>query len=213
MRHLLDPENKVFAGIGVVGDHLLLGLLWVFCSIPVVTAGAAAAAVYSVSWRILAGERCRLVRDFFGAFRERFREKTLLWLPDLGVGLVLVFDLSFFFGLAADDVAWAGVALGGVVTLSLLFLACLLWQFPYIARYRSKIFPAIKFSFVLGVVNLGRTAAMLAAMAALAVLAVYFPWLLPFVPGISFLVNSALCVKAFEKLESKKKAGRAEGAQ
>ena len=49
MKKLFDPQNKIFAAIGFLGDHLLLGLLWVLCTLPVITGGAAAAAACAVS--------------------------------------------------------------------------------------------------------------------------------------------------------------------
>ena len=43
---VFDYNNKVFRVLGGLADCLILGALWIVCSIPVVTMGAATAAVY-----------------------------------------------------------------------------------------------------------------------------------------------------------------------
>lgn len=205
MNKLLDPNNKIFTMIGILGDHLVLGLVWFVCCVPVITAGAATTAVYSVSRKILERREFRLLGDFFSAFRQSFRLATLLWLPYLAVGLILAVDLYFYYSLAAQESQWAGVVLGGFGALTLLYLACLLWIFPYISRFQCKYTQAMRLSFMIGMVNLGYTVLMMLVPAALAVLSVYIPWLLPFLPGLSLLGESALVSRVFQKYTAAKK--------
>ena len=69
-----------------------LNLLWMVCSLPVFTAGAATAALYDVTLRIVREEDPPLTTRFFRAFRENFRQATVLWLILLGVGALLGAD-------------------------------------------------------------------------------------------------------------------------
>ena len=46
MNQFFDYNNNVFRVLGGLADCLILGALWIVCSIPVVTMGAATAAVY-----------------------------------------------------------------------------------------------------------------------------------------------------------------------
>ena len=69
-----------------------LNLLWMVCSLPVFTAGAATAALYDVTLRLAREEEPPLTRQFFKAFRENFRQATILWLILLGVGALLGAD-------------------------------------------------------------------------------------------------------------------------
>ena len=66
-----------------------LNLLWMVCSLPVFTAGAATAALYDVTLRLAREEEPPLTRQFFKAFRENFRQATILWLILLAVGILL----------------------------------------------------------------------------------------------------------------------------
>ena len=69
-----------------------LNLLWIVFSLPVITAGAATAALYDVTLRLAREEEPPLTRQFFKAFRENFRQATVLWLILLGVGALLGAD-------------------------------------------------------------------------------------------------------------------------
>ena len=70
-----------------------LNLLWFLCSIPVFTAGAATTALYDVTLRISRGEDPSLTSRFFRAFRENFRQSTILWLVLLAFGIWLSLEV------------------------------------------------------------------------------------------------------------------------
>ena len=57
-----------------------LNLLWLICSIPVFTLGAATTALYDVSLKIVRDEETSITRQFFRSFRRNFRQSTVLWL-------------------------------------------------------------------------------------------------------------------------------------
>ena len=58
-----------------------LNLLWMVCSLPVFTAGAATAALYDVTLRLAREEEPPLTRQFFKAFRKNFRQIFLKNFP------------------------------------------------------------------------------------------------------------------------------------
>ena len=58
---------------------LWLSILWSICSIPVVTMGASTTALYSVTLKYVRGEEGYLTSSFFRAFRENFRQSTIVW--------------------------------------------------------------------------------------------------------------------------------------
>lgn len=209
MNRLLDPEKKFFSAIGVVGDHLILSLLWMVCSLPVITIGAATTAMYDVSLKILEQKEYSLLKDFFHSFRRNFGRSTLLWLVFLAVGLILVLDLYFYYGLSAAGESWGGIMMGFFGALTLLYLVCLVWVFPCAARFRSTFSRGIVFSFLVGVKNLGYTVLMLAVAVALTAAALFANFLIPFVPGLAALVDSLMILRVFRKLTGGSGTGQA----
>lgn len=62
-------------------------LLWLVCSLPVVTAGAAAAGLYTVLFDRVTFDQAP--GAFFRGWRQRWKTATTVWLPVLAVGAVL----------------------------------------------------------------------------------------------------------------------------
>lgn len=202
MKKLLDPQNKIFTAIGLVGDHFLLGLLWVLCSLPVITGGAATAAACRVSRKLCTGEDVKLIPGFFGAFRREFGLATKLWLLVLGVGAVLAVDAYVYFTVAPGS----PLLLGFTGLLVLVYLICLSWMYPYTAVFQGGALRTVKMSFLLGMSNLGWSAVMLAVDLGLCVLTLYAPFLTPFLPGLFTLTASLVTGRAFRKYLPKEDA-------
>ena len=72
-------DNIFFRLMGRMADLVILNLLWLCCSLPVVTMGAATAALYSVMLRLV-----KMKKDiFFPAFSKPFG-KILYKAPSFG---------------------------------------------------------------------------------------------------------------------------------
>ena len=93
LNRLFSPDGSFMDFLTQVADVLLAGVLWLVCSIPVVTIGASTAAMYQVLLNVLDGREDGVLRDFFGAFRHRFGFYTKLWLVLLALGLFCGLDL------------------------------------------------------------------------------------------------------------------------
>ena len=89
---LFSYDSKFSQAILKLCYSCYLNLLWFLCSIPVFTAGAATTALYDVTLRISRGEDPSLTSRFFRAFRENFRQSTILWLILLALGILLSLD-------------------------------------------------------------------------------------------------------------------------
>ena len=76
--NLLD--NPFYRLMGTIGDLVVLNVLWLVCCLPVVTAGAATAGLFSVAHKMAAGEEYRAAAGFFKAFRRDWRQATAVWL-------------------------------------------------------------------------------------------------------------------------------------
>ena len=70
MNRLFDADNKLNRFLAKVFDCGILSVLWIVCSIPVFTMGAATIAMYTVTLKMVKNEEGAIVRSFFKAFRE-----------------------------------------------------------------------------------------------------------------------------------------------
>lgn len=117
-----------FKGMEKVGDLLLVNLLFVVCSLPVVTIGASATAMYYVLGRIRRQEET-VTKDFFRSFRENFRQATLYWGALLLVALALYWNFRLISG-------WTG-ALYSVMMVLLILVS---W---FAVSWGSLVFPLL----------------------------------------------------------------------
>ena len=95
---------------------MALGLLFILCSVPVITIGASATALNkAMKLYVKYGEK-RIFQAFFGAFIKFFKPATLVWLLNLIIILILCFDLLFY----GDARTWVQTAGMIVITISLM---------------------------------------------------------------------------------------------
>lgn len=80
-------------------DFMLLNILWIVCSIPIITVGAATTAMYGVMLKIVKNEEGYITRDFLGIMKANFRNSTIIWLILLAVSVIIRADLSFMAGM------------------------------------------------------------------------------------------------------------------
>ena len=131
-----------------------LNLLWVVCCIPVFTVGASTTALYSVTLKIVQERENSLTRQFFKAFRENFRQATVLWLILLGVGLFLAGDGYILYHLfrvsrGAAAVFWTLVS-ALVIAASIAYVIVLMYVFPLTASVVNTDWAMLKNSFFIG---------------------------------------------------------------
>ena len=177
-----------------------LNLLWMVCSLPVFTAGAATAALYDVTLRLAREEEPPLTSRFFKAFRENFRQATILWLILLGVGALLGADGYILYRLSKGTtgvvpvVCTLGLAL--IIAAAIAYVIVLLYVFPLVASVKNTNWAMLKNALLIGIHYLFCTILVFAIHFAMffAVVAIYTP-LIIFGEGLCALLSSCLLGK------------------
>ena len=123
-------------------DLIVAGLLWLVCSLPVITIGASTTALYYAVNKTVRHNRGRLTPTFFSGFRSNFRQATLIWLLMLGYILVGLLD--------AYAIRLMGFRAGTVpyVLSFLFFLPPFLlfpWVFAFTSRFQNSVIGTLKY--------------------------------------------------------------------
>lgn len=79
MKQFLSLDSPLMSFLGKLADMILLNLLFVLCSIPILTAGASATAMCYVTLKARDGYEGNVCRYFFKSFRQNFFQATLIW--------------------------------------------------------------------------------------------------------------------------------------
>lgn len=131
MNRLFRYDSPLSRFLSRAVDLIVLNLLWTVCALPVVTAGAAAAAVF-VCLRRLDTDTGHLIRNFFQAFRLCFRAATLFWLGILVVFAALAWNFWLLYAWGFSGKTLLLIFLVAVGALALMLVS---WYFPLLAAY------------------------------------------------------------------------------
>ena len=196
MNNLFNPDNKVMIAIGHVADYMLLSALWLICSIPIFTIGASTTALYYASLKILSGEETYVTKDFFRSFKQNFKQATLLWLTFLVVGILCALDLIFYNQI---DSTFGTVGFVVFLSITIMYVATLTYLFPYLCKFYCTFKQAIRSSLLLSIRHLGWTIVMVIADVVAVVAALYFTFLILFLPAIICFLNSLVFKHIFKR--------------
>lgn len=142
-------DSPFMQKIAMVGNLAILNVLWILCSVPVITAGAATAAMYQVVFAYLTNEEVAVLKPFFQAFAKNFKQATIVWLAILAVFALLLLDLWYMFLIGTPDLV--GIL---IIIVCILFLMVQSHLLPQVARFNTKIKPVFKNAALLTVLHM-----------------------------------------------------------
>lgn len=158
LQGLFNYDNPVWRFIGKLGDLILLNVLWIICSIPVFTIGAATTAVYYVTLKLARNEDDSTIKSFFRSFASNFKQATAIWLVLMALGLILGFDFWFFcsgrmnVGVTARNILTA--IFGGFL---IIYLFVMTYVFPLQARFYNPVKRTLFNAFFMSIRHLFQT--------------------------------------------------------
>lgn len=174
-----------------------LNLLWFLCCLPIFTIGASTAALYDVTLRIVREDDAALTSRFFKAFRNNFRQATVLWLILLAIGSLLAADGYILYHLyrsatGSMSVIWT-LMLALIIASAIVYVIVLLYVFPLTASVQNTNWAMLKNALFIGFRYLFCTILVFAIHFAMffAVVAIFTP-LIIFGEGLCALLSSYL---------------------
>lgn len=167
MRFSLNPDSKFLQFLTWLCDLVILNAVFLLTCLPVFTIGAANAALYTVVFPMDTPKEGPLLRTYFRAFRENFRQGTAMGL------LFLLFFAATFVNLS--QFSQVGNFLGTVMRLLLTFVLMILvlvfsYAFPLQSQFCNTVRGTLKNALLLGIAHLPRTLAVMVINC--------FPWAL-----------------------------------
>jgi len=167
-----------------------LNLLWMICSLPIITIGASTTALYYACLKIVREEEYDAAGMFFRSFKQNFKQGTVIWLILLAFGIFLGADGYILYHLRANStgapaVLWT-LLIAIVIAAAVLYVIVLLYIFPLLASVENTTFNMFKYAFMIGTHYLFSTILMFAVHFAMfyIIVAVFTPM---------FLMGEGLC--------------------
>lgn len=201
--NILKPDSPVMDFISTIADLIILDLLFIICSIPVVTIGAAYSAKYYVAMKKIRGEETGTIVPFFKAFKRNFKQSTIVWAILLVAYALIGLDWQWIL-----YNGWAETPLIykiGVIAFSVIALLMTICIFPTIARYEMKTTELFKAAFILIIIKFIPLILILAFSIGSVVACLWYAQWFPLIYVFcSTTITYFLCIvfiKQFDKLE------------
>lgn len=134
-------------GLTLFANLVIVNLITIVFSVPVVTAGASITAACRVTRQLMNGEEGHLIRSFWAAFRENWKQATVVWVADLLVIWGLMYDF-YLFQAFFDEQSYK-YAVGLLVILLFLVVGISVYLFFLISRYENLMACHVKNAFAL----------------------------------------------------------------
>lgn len=133
----LFGNDSLFGRIfGVIGDMIAVNLLFLLCSIPIITFGASFTSMYYALLRRRKYGDSFLFRDFFSSFRQNFRQSTLSW----GIVVILIIVFSADLGMFGPNGIYPFTPLYYLfLVLAVIFTITAMFVFPVIATFQNTL--------------------------------------------------------------------------
>ncbi len=175
----MNIDNPFFNFMGRLADLVLLNLLFLLCSLPIITIGASLTALYQCCDDMAEGEFISAFRNFFGTFRKQLKKGIKTGLVFLVTGCLLIFDIIFLGGTGGRN-GWSVIGIG-VGCLFVLWEMIFCYIFPVVLKKGGGVIEMSKESMLLAVRNFPYTIIMA---------------LLNMIPLLSFILGGRILISA-----------------
>lgn len=148
---IFNLDNWIMRFFSRIFDIVILNFTFIICCIPIITIGASLTAMYSITLKIVRNEESHIIRGFLKAFKQNFRQGTIIGILAIIITLFITVDLRII-GIIGDDRLKVMQVLCYIVAIwgYIIFL----YAFPLLAKFKNTIKEVFKNSFILSVINL-----------------------------------------------------------
>ncbi len=133
---IFSPDGALARFLNALGNLIVLNILAIICCIPVFTAGAAMTALYTMVMRMVRKEDGKIISGYFHAFKDNFKQATILWLIFGGLIAFMTFDIWLLRSITGTFGTVYRVVLFVII---LVFAMVLLHIFAVLARFDNTI--------------------------------------------------------------------------
>ncbi len=143
-------DTPFFKLMSMIGDLMLLNLMWIIFSIPLITIGASTTALLYTGMKLSEGRDGYVVSNFWKSFKLNLKQSTIIWLILLLFGGALGYA-GWYWMNGEDGISriLAVLAIG----LAILYLIELMFVFAVQAKFVNTIINTMKNALIMGIQN------------------------------------------------------------
>lgn len=209
--NLFDMNGPLMTALRTLAYIFLCNVMFCLLSLPVFTIGASLTALYACMQAVIANDEDDvIIKQFWNAFKQNFKQSTAIWL----ICLVVFAFFGIYYQIVSSMTGITGKVYGvSFFFMCILFLFGFQYLFPLQARYKNKVKNTLKNAWLLSIAALPWTLLSIAIVVAAVYLSFFmdpsgantavFLWgVIGF--GIVVYLNSLIFEKAFKLIDPEK---------
>lgn len=191
-------DNFIFSWSNKIVDAVMLSILWVFLSLPIVTAGPATAALYFTVVKCLRGGEDKTYLRLWRSFLGNLKLGIPATLISAAVLLLLSIGLEAARGLTAVDSRYA-VLYTAYYCAAVLPVGVVCYLFPLLGRFSFRLWDLLRTAMQLTIRHLLSTVVMVVTAILVVNVCLMFPAAMFLLPSLTMLVWSWMLERIFKK--------------
>ncbi len=167
--------------MNVLFDILYVGILWIVCCVPIVTAGAAATAAYYTMAKTVRYKTGYVGREFFHSFKSNLKQTIPLTLAFVFIAVVLGIDVWYVW---VNDSKGNSALFMVLVFVMFVEAGVISYIFPLLSRFDKRNFELLKIALFIMFKYLPLTLGMIVLFLMFCMGIYLMPWAILVFPGI-----------------------------
>lgn len=198
MDRIFNYDNAFFRAVNKIVDAAYVSILWILCSLPVITLGASTTALYYTVHHALRGSRGYIGQSFWSAFKSNFKQTTQIWLIMAGLFVLLLIDSRITYVFSGQE-QLAGILYYFFRILMFFWFVWCISIFVYSATFENGIKDTIKNAGVIALSNLWQSIFVIVLLIAALLFVCLLPIVIIVAPAGFMYVYDLLLDRIFQK--------------
>lgn len=157
MRKFLNPDSPLMIFLSNLTDIIVLNVLCFICCLPVITIGPSVTAMHYITLKIARDEEIYVLRDYFKAFKENFKQSIIAWMVFLVITAVFFVDYLILKDMGLENTKVFLMIIGAIY---LLVCFTMMYVFPLMARFENSLKQTVKNAFFMSILHIFKTVIM-----------------------------------------------------
>lgn len=153
MGSLFSVDGHLYKFINRLVDMFKLNMMWLLCSLPIVTMGAATTAAYTITLKMVEEEEGYIAGPFWKEFKANIKKGSITGVIFLVALYAIYLDFQLFQVAEKYNTMFLII---GVIAVYLLFMHTV-YAFPLLARYENSVINTMQNSYSIAAKFLGKT--------------------------------------------------------
>lgn len=192
---MINWDNAVFRFLGKLIDVFLINILFIVCSLPIVTIVPSCSAMYYVALKLVRDTESYPIRSFFYFFKKNWKQGIGMSLIMIGSGLFLLFDIRLY-GYYMNDIPAGRILMALMLVVFFMWMLFAVYVPAVFAQFDNTTKNLLKNSLLMSIAHLPKSVLLVIMTIVLTVAGIFVPilWF-----GLVAFLNSYVFNGIFKK--------------